>query len=210
MNSLSLCFLPDQPVPIIKDFPICEILPLSLFWVEHRTRITDQSSLDLNKNGDFEKLKFPTFHKELLLQNYWNPGDDLGRIKVVIAEGFSRDNMTYPFERIKNIVSFSFQHAPLGELNVHCNSSLEMSFIAREYFLTAPVQMSWRPLVLLGQMLLCGAKYLFLRPTSHNKFHQSRAVMESKLTVIRPAMGLPLYNLHRQLPALARSIPQMS
>jgi len=71
--------------------------------------------LDLNKNGEFEKLKFPTFHKELLQQNYWNPGDDLGRIKVIIAEGFARENPTYPFERVKNIVCFSFQHAPLGK-----------------------------------------------------------------------------------------------
>ena len=70
---------------------------------------------DLDKHGDFEKLKFPSFHKELLSQNYWNAGDDLGRIKVVISEGFSRDGYTYPFERIKNIVSFSFQHAPLGK-----------------------------------------------------------------------------------------------
>ncbi|KAK0126460.1 hypothetical protein ONS95_008058 [Cadophora gregata] len=73
-------------------------------------------SVDLDKNGEFEKMKFPTFHKELLSQSYWNPGDDLGRIKVVISEGFSREQLTYPFERIKNIVSFSFQHAPLDVL----------------------------------------------------------------------------------------------
>ncbi|KAF4635188.1 hypothetical protein G7Y89_g2914 [Cudoniella acicularis] len=73
-------------------------------------------SIDLDKHGEFEKLKFPTFHKELLSQSYWNAGDDLGRIKVLIAEGFSRDNLTYPFERVKNLVSFSFQHAPLDVL----------------------------------------------------------------------------------------------
>ncbi|TVY40980.1 hypothetical protein LOCC1_G003560 [Lachnellula occidentalis] len=73
-------------------------------------------SIDLDKQGEFEKLKFPTFHKELLSQSYWNAGDDLGRIKLVIAEGFSRDNLAYPFERVKNIVSFSFQHAPLDVL----------------------------------------------------------------------------------------------
>ncbi|PMD51800.1 uncharacterized protein K444DRAFT_647793 [Hyaloscypha bicolor E] len=73
-------------------------------------------SIDLDKHGEFEKLKFPTFHKELLSQSYWNPGDDLGRIKVIIAEGFTRDHLPYPFERVKNIVSFSFQHAPLDVL----------------------------------------------------------------------------------------------
>ncbi|KAE9381698.1 hypothetical protein N431DRAFT_539284 [Stipitochalara longipes BDJ] len=73
-------------------------------------------SIDLDKHGEFEKLKFPAFHKELLSQSYWNPGDDLGRVKVIIAEGFTRDHLTYPFERVKNIVSFSFQHAPLDIL----------------------------------------------------------------------------------------------
>lgn len=73
--------------------------------------------LDLDKHGDFERLKFPTFHRELLSQSYWNPADDLGRVKVVISEGFSREGLTYPFERIKNVVSFSFQHAPLGMLH---------------------------------------------------------------------------------------------
>jgi hypothetical protein len=59
------------------------------------------------------------FHNELLSQSHWNPGDDFGRIKIVIAEGFSRDNSTFPFERVKNIVSFSFQHAPLGKKPVY-------------------------------------------------------------------------------------------
>jgi hypothetical protein len=69
----------------------------------------------MNKKGEFEKLKFPTFHRELLAQNYWNAGDDFGRVKIVISEGFSRDHLAYPFEQVRNIVSFSFQHAPLGE-----------------------------------------------------------------------------------------------
>lgn len=71
--------------------------------------------MDMDKNGEFMKLKFPTFHKELLSQSYWNAGDDLGRIKVIIAEGFYRDDMIHPFERVKNLVCFSFQHAPLGK-----------------------------------------------------------------------------------------------
>ena len=75
-----------------------------------------QPCTDLNKHGEFEKLKFPVFHKELLSQSYWNAGDDFGRIKVVIAEGFSREHLAYPFDRTKNIVSFSFQHAPIGEI----------------------------------------------------------------------------------------------
>ncbi|KAG9238660.1 hypothetical protein BJ875DRAFT_367344 [Amylocarpus encephaloides] len=72
--------------------------------------------IELDKQGEFEKLKFPAFHKEVLSQNYWSAGDDLGRVKIVIAEGFARDNVSYGFERAKNLVSFSFQHAPLDVL----------------------------------------------------------------------------------------------
>jgi hypothetical protein len=69
----------------------------------------------VDKNGEFEKLKFPTFHRELLSQDYWSAGDDFGRIKLIISEGFTREHLTYPYERIKNIACFSFQHAPLGK-----------------------------------------------------------------------------------------------
>ncbi|KYK56095.1 NADH dehydrogenase -like protein [Drechmeria coniospora] len=65
------------------------------------------------KNGDLGFLRFPTFRHELLQQRKWNAGDDLGRIKVVLSEGFPRDSLSMPFERVKNIVAFSFQHAPL-------------------------------------------------------------------------------------------------
>ncbi|KIW44504.1 uncharacterized protein PV06_02967 [Exophiala oligosperma] len=48
---------------------------------------------------------------------HWVPGDPVGRIKVVIAEGVLRDT-TPPkasattFDRFRDVVSFSFQHAP--------------------------------------------------------------------------------------------------
>lgn len=70
---------------------------------------------EFSKNGDLEPLKFPLFNKEILQQNYWSPADDLGRIKIVISEGFPRDSLTMPIERVKNVVAFSFQHAPLGK-----------------------------------------------------------------------------------------------
>ena len=70
---------------------------------------------DFTKNGDLEVLRFPQFRSELLRQSYWSPADEVGRIKIVISEGFPRDSLTVPIERIKNIVAFSFQHAPLGE-----------------------------------------------------------------------------------------------
>ena len=70
----------------------------------------------MNKNGDMECLIFPVFHHELLTQSYWNAGDELGRVKIVIAEGCARDSSSKTLERTKNIVAFSFQHAPLGLL----------------------------------------------------------------------------------------------
>ncbi|KAJ9148809.1 NADH dehydrogenase-like protein [Coniochaeta hoffmannii] len=74
------------------------------------------ATLELSKSGELELLKFPAFKKELLSQSYWSPGDDTGRIKVVISEGFPRDSLTMPLERVKNVVAFSFQHAPLDVL----------------------------------------------------------------------------------------------
>lgn len=40
----------------------------------------------------------------------------MGRVKVIIAEGLANGLVPTTFERTKNIVSFSFQHAPLREL----------------------------------------------------------------------------------------------
>jgi hypothetical protein len=65
--------------------------------------------------GNAKPLRFPQFHQEILHQSHWAAGDLLGRIRVVIAEGFSRgigvqENF---FDRVKDAVAFSFQHAPL-------------------------------------------------------------------------------------------------
>ncbi|KAI9705999.1 MAG: hypothetical protein M1836_005405 [Candelina mexicana] len=69
-----------------------------------------------DKNGEHDELRFPSFHSAMLSQSWWNAGEALGRIKVVLSEGLVRENRYPPFERIKNIVSFSFQHAPLDIL----------------------------------------------------------------------------------------------
>ncbi|KAH8675274.1 hypothetical protein BX600DRAFT_167939 [Xylariales sp. PMI_506] len=73
-------------------------------------------SFDFTKNGELVHLRFPSFRSEILKQSYWNPGDNTGRIKIVISEGFPRDSLTLPIERVKNVVAFSFQHAPLDVL----------------------------------------------------------------------------------------------
>ncbi|OCT44102.1 hypothetical protein CLCR_00592 [Cladophialophora carrionii] len=60
------------------------------------------------------------FHREILRQPDWEPGELIGRIKVVIAEGVLRENTppapsTARFDRLRDVVAFSFQHAPQGE-----------------------------------------------------------------------------------------------
>ncbi|KAI4254136.1 MAG: hypothetical protein LQ352_003271 [Teloschistes flavicans] len=70
---------------------------------------------EIDKAGDQEYLRFPPFHQEMLTQTWWSAGEDFGRIKVVIAEGFAESHgPPSGFRRLRNIVSFSFQHVPLG------------------------------------------------------------------------------------------------
>ncbi|KAI3392018.1 hypothetical protein diail_6345 [Diaporthe ilicicola] len=77
------------------------------------------STSQMTKQGELEQLKFPSFRRELLFQNHWSPNDDLGRIKVLVSEGFPRDSPSDPFERVKNVVAFAFQHAPLDILETN-------------------------------------------------------------------------------------------
>lgn len=70
----------------------------------------------MDKAGNRDSLKFPLFHQEMLTQSWWNAGENVGRVKVVISEGIARGRGISPFERLRNIVSFSFQHAPISIL----------------------------------------------------------------------------------------------
>lgn len=74
--------------------------------------VIDLSS-HIDKNGNQDSLRFPPFHQEILEQRHWDAGELHGRIRIVIAEGFSRPHRSPPFERVKDIIAFSFQHAPL-------------------------------------------------------------------------------------------------
>ncbi|TAQ89564.1 hypothetical protein B7494_g2131 [Chlorociboria aeruginascens] len=128
---------PDLAVFEARVFIDGKISGTKLFEREGPWPTVIETSIELDKNGAFEKLKFPQFHQELLMQNHWSPGDDLGRIKVIIAEGFPRDNLSMPFERVKNIVSFSFQHAPLDVLEAS-NIAWPNAFMWRQASLVAP------------------------------------------------------------------------
>ncbi|KAE8548509.1 hypothetical protein EYB25_008887 [Talaromyces marneffei] len=70
----------------------------------------------IDKNGNHEILRFPQFHPEVIDAYVWDAAETHGRIRVVISEGFSRPNRSPPFERVKDVVVFSFQHAPLNVL----------------------------------------------------------------------------------------------
>ncbi|KAL1958853.1 hypothetical protein VTO42DRAFT_3690 [Malbranchea cinnamomea] len=74
--------------------------------------VIDMSS-QLDKNGNQDALRFPPFHEELLLHTRWDATEVYGRIRVIIAEGFTRPRRSPPFERVRDLVVFSFQHAPL-------------------------------------------------------------------------------------------------
>ncbi|PLB49584.1 hypothetical protein P170DRAFT_510115 [Aspergillus steynii IBT 23096] len=81
--------------------------------------VIDLSSY-VDKTGNQDTLRFPPFHQEILEQRYWDAGELYGRIRVVVSEGFARPHRTPPFERVKEVVAFSFQHAPLHVLE--CSS----------------------------------------------------------------------------------------
>ncbi|PYI32798.1 hypothetical protein BP00DRAFT_445219 [Aspergillus indologenus CBS 114.80] len=77
--------------------------------------VLDLSSY-VDKSGNQDRLRFPTFHHEILKQPHWDAGELYGRIRVVIAEGFSRPHRSPPFERVKEVIAFAFQHAPIQVL----------------------------------------------------------------------------------------------
>ncbi|KAH8692414.1 hypothetical protein BGW36DRAFT_45731 [Talaromyces proteolyticus] len=70
----------------------------------------------VDKNGNQEMLRFPTFHPEVIDQYAWDAADTYGRVRIILSEGFARPNRSPPFERVKDTIVFSFQHAPLSVL----------------------------------------------------------------------------------------------
>ncbi|KAJ9498717.1 2-isopropylmalate synthase (Alpha-isopropylmalate synthase) (Alpha-IPM synthetase) [Exophiala xenobiotica] len=74
-----------------------------------------------DREGGPHRLRFPSFHKEVLQQPHWEPGDPVGRIRLVLSEGVLRET-TPPapsaamFDRFRDVVTFSFQHAPQNVL----------------------------------------------------------------------------------------------
>lgn len=72
------------------------------------------SLVEMDKAGNAQCLRFPHFRPEMLTQSWWAAGENMGRIKVIISEGFKSELEGLPFIRLKNVVCFSFQHAPIS------------------------------------------------------------------------------------------------
>lgn len=67
---------------------------------------------DIDRDGNQEPLRFPLFHREMLEQSRWGASDLNGRIVIMITEGFARPNRSPPIERVRDLIAFSFLHAP--------------------------------------------------------------------------------------------------
>jgi hypothetical protein len=72
---------------------------------------------DLLTQHGTRELRFPPFHSQILQQAQWDAGESLGRIKIALSEGVVRGSSSLQqgkvrFERVRDIVVFSFQHAP--------------------------------------------------------------------------------------------------
>lgn len=78
----------------------------------------------MDKDGKHDQLRFPPFHTEVLTQTWANPAQNVGRIKVIIAEGFNHGLGMSAFEKTKNLVSFSFQHAPLRKAEMELDANV--------------------------------------------------------------------------------------
>ncbi|KAF0641640.1 hypothetical protein NXS19_009482 [Fusarium pseudograminearum] len=63
-----------------------------------------------------DAIGFPVFQQELLCQPHWSAADNLGRIKIVISEGIYHGAQDDAFQRVRDHVVFSFQHAPQAVL----------------------------------------------------------------------------------------------
>jgi hypothetical protein len=80
------------------------------------------TAAEIDREGYQDPLRFPPFHQEILHASSWDAGQHLGRIRIVMTEGFSREthspqnNLKHSFVRIRDVLAFSFQHAPMRKL----------------------------------------------------------------------------------------------
>ena len=59
-----------------------------------------------------------------MLQSHWDASDEVGRIKVIISEGYGEIKEDKAgFVKLTDHVVFNFQAAPLGQSNNHLSIS---------------------------------------------------------------------------------------
>ena len=58
-----------------------------------------------------------------MTQAFAHPDQNMGKINIVIAEGIHHGPGTPAFEKTRNVVAFSFQHAPLCMLTLQKSRS---------------------------------------------------------------------------------------
>lgn len=90
----------------------------------HLEILRANSDLEGDK-GNSRQLCFPPFHSEMLTQVWADAAQNMGRVKIIIAEGIHNGQATAGFQKLRNIVAFSFQHAPLRESNRGFSSLLK-------------------------------------------------------------------------------------
>ena len=96
------------------DADLCSRLEFPCDAIDPSVSDSILTKIDPDREGNQDYLRFPPFHREILQQRAWDAADPHGRVKVVLAEGVSRPNRTPPFERYRDFLVFSFQHAPLS------------------------------------------------------------------------------------------------
>jgi len=70
----------------------------------------------VDMRGKAKPLAFPPFHRTVLSRRDWDIADDLGRIKVLISEGFqTTERSGVHFQPVRNVACFSFHPAPMGK-----------------------------------------------------------------------------------------------
>ena len=80
--------------------------------------IVPASTAQPGTGRDASQLKFPPFHHTLMSERYWNAADKMGRIRVELSISYA-DERHDRFVKMYNVVNFSFQPAPLGELKLY-------------------------------------------------------------------------------------------
>ncbi|KAL9116034.1 MAG: hypothetical protein Q9227_000402 [Pyrenula ochraceoflavens] len=81
--------------------------------------VVDETAI-FDRDGNPSPLKFPPFHQAILHQRHWDAAELLGRVRVVIAEGFARSRRSsHPFERFRDVIAWPNAQMWNGRRNLY-------------------------------------------------------------------------------------------